>query len=59
MRYFNETTEKHNAKYLDPDFDKNPFTHPRRLMRFIKNRPEGIAQRTRFCTNSVNVGTEQ
>lgn len=53
MLYFFEVVEKHNAKYLDEEFDKNSFTHPLRLMRYIKNKPEGIIKRQQFCTNSV------
>lgn len=52
LRYFNEAIEKHDAKYLNEDFDKNTFTHPLRLMRYIKNKPEGIIKRHQFCSNS-------
>ena len=53
LRFFHEAIENHNAKYLNKDFDKNTFTHPLRLMRYIKNKPEGIAKRQQFCSNSV------
>ena len=51
--FFNEAIEKHNASYLNSEFDTNSFTHPLALMRYYKNEPSNILLRERFCSDNL------
>ena len=47
--FFDKTIHELGVKYLSPVFEENSFMHPRRLMRFMKNKPEGMLMKLQFC----------
>ena len=52
--FFDKAIHELGVKYLNPEFCENSFMHPRRLMRFMKNTPQGKLLKLQFFFNSVS-----
>jgi len=52
--FFDKAIHELGVKYLNPNFSENSFMHPRRLMRFMKNTPQGKLLKLQFFFNSVS-----
>ncbi len=52
--FFDKAIGELGVKYLDPVFEKNSFMHPRRLMRYMKYKPEGILLKLQFYYNVLS-----
>jgi hypothetical protein len=53
-RFFDKAIHELGVNYLSPHFEENSFMHPRRLMLFKKNTPEGKLLKVQFFFNSVS-----
>lgn len=53
-RFFDKAIHELGVNYLSPNFEENSFMHPRRLMLFKKNTPEGKLLKQQFFLNSVS-----
>ncbi len=52
--FFDKAINELGVNYLSPHFEENSFMHPRRLMLFKKNTPEGRLLKQQFFFNSVS-----
>ena len=52
--FFDKAIHELGVNYLNPNFSENSFMHPRRLMRFMKNTPQGMLLKLQFFFNSVS-----
>ncbi len=52
--FFDKAIHELGINYLNPVFEENSFMHPRRLMRFMKNKPEGMLLKLQFCYDTIS-----